>query len=254
MGNPSVSIVIPVLNQSGYTVQCFESIRLNTGLPTEVIWVDNGSQTHEIEIIRRQASRLSNCKVILNKENLGFIRATNQGIKEATGDYVILLNNDTRVTRGWDITLIKPLMHYPGVGAVGPVTFNSAWQTPYGIQQNLGVELPTGHANKQDFIHSLSKLKDKYVQLEKMSLSFFCVAMRRALFTEIGPLCEELSIGLGDDDEFCLRMRSYGYNILLSLGTFIHHVHRATFSELNIGTESLRKYNMKIIRKKYPVS
>ena len=54
--------------------------------------------------------------------NLGFVKATNQGIKEAEGDYIILLNNDTEVYMGWEKRLINPLIEDKSVGAVGPVT------------------------------------------------------------------------------------------------------------------------------------
>ena len=74
--------------------------------------------------------------------------------------------------------------------------------------------------------------------------------MHRSLFDKIVVLCEEMNIGLGDDDEFCMRMRAYGYRQWLSLGTFIYHNHRTTFRALNIGVESLHAYNMQILKRK----
>jgi GT2 family glycosyltransferase len=72
--------------------------------------------------------RYGNVKVFLNDNNLGFARANNIGIKESSGKYIILLNNDTIVTRG----LIGGIVRYlkdKDIGMVGPVTnsiFNEA--------------------------------------------------------------------------------------------------------------------------------
>jgi GT2 family glycosyltransferase len=249
---PVLSIVVPVVDQAGLTVQCFYSVRKNTTLPFELIWVDNGSCKNDFTIIERQA-RLpdTNCRVIVNKENMGFIKGVNQGIREARGQYIVILNNDTEVTPGWDVQLIKPLMHFSDVGAVGPITFKSAWQTPEGISTNLKIHLHKDGLSMPHFLQQIKPLRNEYVDVTHMTLSFFCVAMRREIFDKIGVLCEELSIGLGDDDEYCMRMRKYGYRLLLSLGTFVHHVHRATFNSLKLGEDSLRRYNLKIIRKKY---
>ena len=252
MSKPTLSIIVPVVDQAGLTVRCFHAIREHTTLPFELIWVDNGSCKSDFEVISRQASiEGTNCRVIVNKENMGFIKAINQGIREAKGDYVVLLNNDTEVTSNWDVQLIKPLMHFPDVGAVGPVTFQSAWQTPSGIKANLKITIPKEGSSIQQYLQQIRVNKDVYIDVTHMMLSFFCVAMRRSLFDAIGVLCEELSVGLGDDDEFCMRMRKHGYRMLLSLGTFIHHVHRATFNSLKLGEESLRRHNLRIIRKKY---
>jgi GT2 family glycosyltransferase len=249
---PVLSIVVPVVDQAGLTVQCFYSVRKNTTLPFELIWVDNGSCKSDFTVIERQATIPgTNCRVIVNKENMGFIKGVNQGIREAKGEYVVILNNDTEVTPGWDVQLVKPLMHYAEIGAVGPITFKSAWQTPSGIKANLKIHIPKDGMSMPQFLKNLQTFKDEYVDVTHLTLSFFCVAMRRDLFDKIGLLCEELSVGLGDDDEYCMRMRKHGYRTMLSLGTFVHHVHRATFNALKLGEDSLRRHNLKIIRKKY---
>jgi len=252
--NPVVSIVVPVVNQPDMTIRCFNAIRMSTQLPFELIWVDNGSTKESRELIYRQVDTFSeNCVVIKNSTNEGFIKATNQGIDAARGDYVILLNNDTEVFHGWDRQLTKPLYLYDDVGAVGPLTQSTiSWQNYLYLNSNLGLSLPRFNESiRRNYWKKLDdKFRNKYIDVTGMPLAFFCAAIRKSLFDKIGTLCDEMSIGMGDDDEFCMRMRAYGYSQWLSLNTFVYHAHRTTFKDLNIGVESLHAHNMRILKRK----
>jgi len=254
MGDPVISIVVPVLDQPDMTIKCFHSIRMCTTLPFELIWVDNASLKASRQLIAKQADQFNGkCIMIKNDTNNGFIKATNQGIRAARGEYIILLNNDTEVFPGWETNLIKPLYHYNDVGAVGPVTQSRiSWQTNLYLNARWEVGLPPYNESiKLHYWKKLAKaLEHKYLDITGMPLAFFCTAMHRSLFDKIGLLCEEMNIGIGDDDEFCMRMRAYGYRQWLSLGTFVYHNHRTTFKALNLGVESLRVYNMRIFKKK----
>lgn len=252
--NPVISIVVPVVDQPDMTVRCFNSIRMSTTLPFELIWVDNGSDKESREIIYKQVDTFSeNCVVVKNKENLGFIKATNQGIALARGTYVVLLNNDTEVFPNWDRQLTKPLYIHKNVGAVGPITQSSiSWQTPHKLNANLELGMPRFNESiRRTYWKKLhEKFWSKYINVTGMPLAFFCVAIRKSVFDTIGTLCDEMSIGLGDDDEFCMRLRAYGYEQWLSLSTFVYHAHRTTFKALKLGVESLHMYNERILRKK----
>ncbi|KKL10426.1 hypothetical protein LCGC14_2555930, partial [marine sediment metagenome] len=91
---PVLSIVIPTWNQAAMTAQCFASIRAHTKTAYEIIWIDNGSKPDEFSVMRSQATRPRvHTKLIKYQENVGFIKATNAGIREAEGEFIILLNN-----------------------------------------------------------------------------------------------------------------------------------------------------------------
>ena len=172
MSDPTISIIIPVHNQCDATIRCFNSIYSVTKLPYEVIWVDNGSDKDNFELISRQAKLLgSKCKLIRNKTNEGFIKATNQGIAAAQSAYAILLNNDTEVTPTWETNLIKPLHYRPEVGCVGPITQSRiSWQShPYiNMRWELGLPryndsiklsiLSEGFTNSGDTTKSISAI------------------------------------------------------------------------------------------------
>jgi GT2 family glycosyltransferase len=256
---PLLSIVVPVLDQADRTVQCFHSLRINTKLPYELVWIDNCSKKESFDVILRQVKQGIPCKLIKNPNNYGFIKATNQGIKEAKGEIIVLLNNDTLVYPNWDTELVQPLLTKNNIGAVGPLTQSRiAWQEAHYINDRYGTALPTyrdsyGLGNTYAKI-LLDKYKNKYMEVSKdLSLAFFCTAIRKETFVKLGGLCEEMVIGLGDDDDFCFRLRLNNYRILLSLGTFIHHAHRTTFNALKIGEHSIRARNMKVFKKRMKV-
>lgn len=250
---PVVSIIVPTVNEAGKTINCFRSIRACTATPHELVWIDNGSSPKQFAEMKHQATRPNvHCKLIRNSHNLGFVKAINQGINEATGDYVVLLNNDTEVTEGWEKRLIKPLKANPKVGAVGPITQSRiAWQEASNLNMRWKLNLPMYQSDLQSYSQSLAAgFSNKYIDVGPLPLSFFCAAFRRETFKKLGGLCEEFNIGLGDDDEYSMRLRAYGFRLMLSLGTFVFHHHRTTFKSLHLGVDSLRRHNIKILKKK----
>jgi len=258
---PDVSIIVPVHNQAAKTVRCFASIRANTLTPYELIWVDNGSNAENFGPVKRQAVKPRvHTKLVKFTENKGFIRATNAGIKEVDkqSKYVILLNNDTEVTRRWAAKLIQPLKDDPTVGAVGPVTQSGiAWQQSRYLNMRWKLKIPAfpkrGNHEKTiySYAHTLDKMyKSKYIDVGGAPLSFFCVAMRREIFKELGVLDADFGIGLGDDDEYCFRLRTNGYKLLLSLGTFVYHWHRTTFKQLKLPVSAMQRRNSALLKRK----
>src|SRR3989344_8410545 len=95
-----LSIVIVSYNGKEFLRNCVLSIRENISnkIKYEIIIVDNASADGSPSEISNLKSQISNLKIILNKENVGFSRANNQGIK-ASGKsrYVLFLNPDTMV-------------------------------------------------------------------------------------------------------------------------------------------------------------
>ncbi len=112
------SIVIVTHNQVEYTRQCLDSIRLVTDEPLELIVVDNGSTDGTVEFLRA----LPGARVIVNQTNRGFPAAANQGMAVATGNQVLLLNNDVVATTGWLGRMLRALRSDPKMGLVGPTS------------------------------------------------------------------------------------------------------------------------------------
>jgi GT2 family glycosyltransferase len=252
---PILSIVVPVLNEATKTVRCFKSIRANTKTPYELIWVDNGSQSDQYRIIRYQATRPKiHCKLIRNKNNKGFIKATNQGIREAVGKYIVLLNNDTEVTWEWDKELLRPFKADSKVGAVGPIT-NSliGWPGWANVERRWNLGLPPYRDDHNSYAGLLKgKFSYKYKEVggRKLPLPFFCTCIPKKIFDKIGLLDEAFGIGIGDDDDYAMRMSVYGYKQMLALGCFVLHHHRTSFNSLKLEVDSIRRNSLKVLRRK----
>lgn len=116
----SVSIVTVNFNQHQVNLDFLESIKTNypNNYNVEVIFVDNGS-SHQFE--KEYKSLFPELIYIRSEENLGFAGGNNLGIAKATGDYLLLLNNDTEITPGFIDTIVNELEQNPEIGLLSPL-------------------------------------------------------------------------------------------------------------------------------------
>lgn len=97
MAKVDLSIIIVSYNTRKITLDCLNSIQnslKDSRLSYEIIVVDNNSSDGTVEMLEKTQSASWRIKIILNKENLGFAKANNQAVKEASGDYILFLNSD----------------------------------------------------------------------------------------------------------------------------------------------------------------
>ena len=115
MSSPQLSIVIVNYNGISYLEACFNSLnqKLN-GITFEIIVVDNNSQDESCTYIKQNFPEV---RLIESKENLGFGKANNLGVKNAKYDTILLLNNDT-ILQDQLLPAIETLNHNPENGIV----------------------------------------------------------------------------------------------------------------------------------------
>lgn len=117
-----LSIVIVSYNVRSYLEQCLDSVRKAAeGLETEVFVVDNASADDTVEAI---GSRYPWVRLIANTENLGFARANNIAIRQAQGEYVLLLNPDTTVAEHTLREAVGFMDSHPQAGGAGVMMHN----------------------------------------------------------------------------------------------------------------------------------
>jgi GT2 family glycosyltransferase len=151
-----LSIIIVSYNTKELLEQCLESIKASIGrnklqitnskkqtssksqVPNqrlslsdvEIIIVDNNSQDETRAYLKQLANNKDlKVKIILNKENAGFAKAVNQGIREARGEYVLLLNSDIKVLPGTIDKLIEVVKKKKDAGLVAPKLLNRGGKT-----------------------------------------------------------------------------------------------------------------------------
>ena len=208
------SIIIPVFNHHDMTNECIYAV-METTQDCEIIVVDNGSNPP----YKPPFTGFADCLIIRNEENMGFPAAVNQGIKQAKGDIIILLNNDVIVTPKWADMLEKALNEY---SIVGPTTNYCA-----GLQK-IAVEF---YGDKND-LNKVAQGQTEEYGGETQAVNWvigFCMAFRKSLIDEIGYFDESLWPCCGEEIDICLRARQAGHNVGIVLGCFVHHEGSQTF-------------------------
>jgi GT2 family glycosyltransferase len=110
---PRVSVVVALHNRAELTLRCLRALAASS-IPLQLVVVDNGSTDRTAPLLER----LNGAIVIRNEQNLGFLKATNQGAKAATADLLLLLNNDTDVPAESLEAAIETLESSERIGAV----------------------------------------------------------------------------------------------------------------------------------------
>ncbi len=222
---PKVSVVVLTYNNLDLTKECLASLLTESVYPEwELIIVDNASSDGSREYLTEFAQLHPQTKLILNDKNLGFAAGNNVGLKVATGDYLVILNNDTRVTPGWMTDLVRHLRRNEHLGLVGPVTNSIGNEAQIAIVYHKIEEMRTKAA---EYTSSHAR---KRIDVE--TVAFFCVAMRRSTWEKVGPLDEAFTVGFFEDDDYCRRVAQAGLKVAIAEDVFVHHQHSASFNIL----------------------
>lgn len=225
MSPPLVSIVMPVFNRWSLTRNCLESLAnaLPAEVRTEVVVVDNGSEDATVSSLEPEFGDRLRLKVVRHEKNLGFAQACNRGAAVAAGRYLLLLNNDTEIFRGWLEPLIEVLEADPAVASVG-----SRLLYPDRTIQHAGVLLASIEGGDPlQGVHVYSRqpanLPEANVPRAYQALSAACLAVRRSAFEKLSGLDEAFWNGYEDVD-LCLRFGQEGWlNVYQPRSVAIHY-------------------------------
>lgn len=247
---PEVTAVIVNYNGGVLLLRCLDSLVQGTRVSLEIIVVDNDSRDGSAAAARARHPRII---LIENRENVGFARASNQGMSRARGRRLLLVNPDVVVGDGAVDTLHAYLEAHPEVGMCGPRVLlpsghldrpcRRTFKTPATyLYKALGLTalFPRHRVFGRYY---LGHLDDRRTTDVDAVIGAFLMA-RRELVEAIGPLDERFFLYCEDED-WCLRAKRAGYKVLyVAEATVVHaksasarqrplrslcHWHRAVF-------------------------
>lgn len=218
-----ISIIIPTKNQFSIFKNCIESIFNKTTYKNyEVIIVDN--QSNDIKTIEylESLSQNSRVRILSYDKPYNFSAINNFAVKEARGEVLLFLNNDTEVITPQWLEIMLGCLQQPKVGAVGVKLYY-----PSGQIQHAGVVVGPGGCADHVF-KGLDRSERGYMdrailQQEYSAVTAACMMTWKNLFIEIGGFDEEnLPISFNDLD-YCLKLREAGYRIIFTPYAELYH-------------------------------
>ena len=217
-----ISIIIVNYNVREYIINCIQSIQYFTtkDLTFEIIVVDNASKDGSPEYFE---NNLPEIKLIKNSENIGFSKAINQGIDVAQGEYLFLLNPDTKLLEDSINILHSFISKQPQIGAIGPKLIGvnghpqkSFWRLPTLLSTFLSIYHLEAFNIKKNYGHANI---DKPLSVDTISGGAFFI--RRNLFNSLNGFNENLF--WMEDIDCCNRIKQQGFEIVYLPETSIMH-------------------------------
>jgi GT2 family glycosyltransferase len=240
---PTASIIIPHFNGRHHLDDCFQSLAAMTCQDYEILLVDNGSSDGTQDYVRAQYPQV---RLIELGQNRGFTGACNAGWAAATGDIIILLNNDTAVHPHWLAELLQAFQQHPEAGSVASKmllfdqrqTLHTAgdYYRVDGIPGNRGVwQTDAGQYDTPDYVFSACGGSAAY---------------RREIIAEIGFLDDDFFFSCEDVD-LGWRLQLAGWKVLYWPTAVVYHKLKATGGSVTGSYYDGRNF-LYLIWKNYP--
>jgi len=224
---PLVSVLVPTRDRADLLQRCAEGVLSRTDYPAiELLVMDNDSrEPATIELFRR-LSKDPRVRILPCPGAFNYSAMNNAGAREARGEVLVLLNNDTETIRpDWLKEMVSHAVR-PDVGAVGAKLLYADERVQHG-----GMVLGPGvwPAHQLRFADRLDTGPGGELALARTvsCVTGACLVVRRSVFSEVGGLNEELREAFGDVD-LCLRIGDRGYRIVWTPFAALFHLESAS--------------------------
>jgi len=236
--NPVLSIIIVNYNTKELIKQCLESVIRNDKrlelkgrvidpkdeetIPAEIIVVDNNSTDGSREYLKSMTKKI-NLRLILNKKNLGFSKANNQGMEKARGEYLLLLNSDTIIPEGAISQTLLWLASRPEAAVVGCKLINPDGSPQPSVGNFPDLVTVFLMLFKEHFTGSqrTRRTGSKIAEVDWVMGAF--LMFRRYLIEEAGKLDERIFMYM-EEIEWCYRIKKKGYKIFFYPNAKVVHL------------------------------
>jgi N-acetylglucosaminyl-diphospho-decaprenol L-rhamnosyltransferase len=224
---PRVSAIIVSFEVRELLRCCLDSLCAQRGVEVETWVVDNASRDGSAEMV---SAGYPAVRLLSNASNVGYATANNQALKQATGDWLLLLNPDTELPPGALAELVQVFRRHPQAGAVG-----LALRNPDGSPQASCLAFPglwnqmIESAGLQRFAMSLGRGTPSAApppangEGEVDWVAGACLCLSRAAYSAVGGLDERLFM-YGEEPDWCWRARCAGFATVWSeAARVLHH-------------------------------
>jgi GT2 family glycosyltransferase len=216
----SASVVIPNWNGAHHLPACLDALRRQTYRDFETILVDNGSTDNSLELLARDYPHVT---VLALNRNFGYAGGCNAGLEAASGEVLVLLNNDTEVAPTWLQALLSALERHPQAGMATPKVLlwddhtrlhtTGDYVRANGIPDSRGVwEKDSGQYDGETYVFGASGVAPAY---------------RRAMLDEIGLLDADYE-SYCEDVDLSWRAQLAGYRCIYVPDSVLYHKVSAT--------------------------
>lgn len=224
-GEPKVSIIIPNKDHVEDLALCLAAIHERTTYGNyEIIVVENNSTTKEIWEYYSLIEQLPNVCVVRWESEFNYSAINNYGATFATGEYLVLLNNDVEIrTRDW----IQEMLMYAqrqDVGAVGAKLYYKNMTIQHaGVILGLGEHGIAGYSHAGEPRESVGYMGRLYFVQDVSAVTAACLMVGKKKYDQVGGLDEKLKVAYNDID-FCMKLRQQGYwNVFTPWVEAIHY-------------------------------
>ena len=240
-GEPLISIVIPNKDHVEDLRRCITSIeKKSTWKNYEIVVVENNSVEQSIRDYYKELESDPKVKIVTYEGGFNYSKINNAGVKETKGEYLLLLNNDTKViTREW----MEELLMYAqrdDVGAVGAKLYYADNTIQHaGVVIGLGAHRSAGHTHYKMPREHLGYMGRLCYAQDVTAVTGACLMVKKSIYEEVDGLDESFTISLNDVD-LCLKIREKGYlNIFTPFAELYHYESKTRGMEEG---EKLRRY------------
>lgn len=248
-----LSVVIPVFNNFDLTRDCLQSLKnFAPAVTMEIIVVDNGSSDATKTKLEQLGSLLFQdaFRRIRFENNRNFGPACNAGAREAQGEYIFFLNNDTILTAGWFPPLLDGM--HEGYGAIGPLLMYPQKESfACDRVQHIGVccepQLHPCHLYEHFPVSHPIVRKPRAFQF----LTGAALFMRKGVFFEVGMFHEGYING-AEDLDLCVQLRRKGYTLSSAVESRIYHLQSQTPGRHDHETENAALFKERCMQHVYP--
>lgn len=237
-----ISILIPNKDHIEDLRRCITSIQERSTYENyEIIVIENNSAEQATFDYYKTLEGQEKITVVTYEGDFNYSRINNYGAGFATGEYLLLLNNDTQViTMNW----LEAMLMYaqrPDVGAVGAKLYYGDRTIQHaGVVIGLGAHRTAGHTHYKINYDNLGYMGKLCYAQNVSAVTGACLMVKKSLYDALGGLDEQFRIALNDVD-FCLRLRKQGYlNVFTPFAELYHFESASRGSDVEDAAKATR--------------